>query len=273
MRATRQKLLDNRRNRGQVTREEIDRYTQLSTGELAGLLGSALPRERTLAATIIGQKKLAGLIPSLCQALAGEKQLYCRMAMAEALGKMGKQAVKPLVELLGKIGSNQERALPVNYFNKKSYPLARDIAARTLTKIGRPAIPALLEKIGSSSEFAAQQALDALGGIADRTGDYSALPTIITALGRCQDSAITTWKIVRALSGFKTPAAIEPLISLALRRPEAAIRWEAIRSLGQIGIAADQVMNSINTFVSDPQPEVRLAAQVAMARLAPNKSG
>ena len=37
-----------------------------------------------------------------------------------------------MVEYLGQIGNNQHKVLPTNGFNKKSYPLPRDIIARTL---------------------------------------------------------------------------------------------------------------------------------------------
>ena len=85
------------------------------------------------------------------------------MAISEALSQIGVPAISPLLDLLGEIGKNQETELPQKYFNKKSYPLVRDLAARTLVKIGKPATPYLIEVIENGTDYKAQQAIDAIG--------------------------------------------------------------------------------------------------------------
>ena len=122
------------------------------------------------------------LIPTLCKCLANETSLYPRIAISEALGNMGEPAVIPLISLLGKIGDNQEKGLPEKYCDKKSFPLARDMAARTLVKIGKPAIPSLIEQINSGDSFATQQAIDAIGGIVSKTDDQRPLLILLQSL-------------------------------------------------------------------------------------------
>lgn len=191
-----------RQKRGQVATAEIRQYEAASVAELGSLLNSAEPKKRTIAATLIGNKKILEMIPRLCQAISQEKSLYPRIAISEALSKMGEPAVIPLISLLGKIGANQEKALPAKYFAKKSFPLARDLAARTLVKIGTPAIPYLIAKMTTGTQFEIQQTLDAIGGIASRTNDLRPLPVLLQALTNSTND-ITTWKIVRALGAFK----------------------------------------------------------------------
>ena len=134
-----------RQKRGQVSREEIEKFNEVSVEELKGLLNSNDPQKRTIGATLIGKRKYVNLIPSLCCTLEKEKSLYPRIAISEALSEIGEPAVASLVSLLGKVGNNQEKELPLKYFNKKNYPLARDIVARTLVKIGKPAINELVK--------------------------------------------------------------------------------------------------------------------------------
>jgi HEAT repeat protein len=243
----------------------------LSTPSLLELLESPNAQERTIAAAVIGDRKIVELIMPLCQSLKIETQLYPRLAASETLGKMGKQAVVPLINLLGRIGTNQETSLPLKYCNKKSYPLPRDMAARTLTKLGSIAIPELINKIRTSDGFATQQAIDALGSIVSKTKDKSALSVMVKALEKYAANEITVWKIVRALSGFKFSEAVKPLLLILENRTEPAIRWEAIRSLGQIGIASDYIIEVLNIYSNDDNTEIIKAAKIAAQQLAKYK--
>lgn len=256
-----------RQQRGEIAIDDICQYSDLSVNGLLELLRSKNVQERTIGATIIGNRKLTGLTLSLCESLRIETHLYPRIAMAEALGKMGEAAVLPLIGLLGKIGNNQETSLPIKYFNKRSYPLPRDLAARTLAKLGIAAIPELTKMIEKSDDFETQQAIDALGSIVNNTHDKFALPVMIKALDKYSTNTITTWKIVRALSGFKFVETIDPLLLILQNRTEAAIRWEAIRSIGQIGIASANLMEILSVNMNDCNVEIRKAAEIAIKQL------
>ena len=258
---------EKRQQRGQISTDDIKQYNNLSINRLLELLHSQNAHERTIGATIIGNRKLTELTLPLCELLRTETHLYARIAMSESLGKMGKSAVIPLISLLGKIGSNQETSLPLKYFNKKSYPLPRDLAARTVTKLGTIAIPELTKIIKGNDGFDTQQAIDALGSIVSRINDKSSLPVILNALTNYSTNEITTWKIVRALSGFKFIEAISPLLLILQSRSEAAIRWEAIRSIGQIGIASSIIMEILNMHLNDCNVEIRKASEIAIEQL------
>ncbi len=254
----------NRQKRGQVSAAEVKQYEDVSVAELGSLLNSAEPKKRTIAATLIGNKKILDMIPRLCHSISREKSLYPRIAISEALGKMGEPAVIPLISLLGKIGANQEKELPQKYFAKKSFPLARDLAARTLVKIGTPAIPYLTAKITTGTEFEIQQALDAIGGIVSRTSDYRPLPVLLQALTDYSTNDITFWKLVRTLSVFKSNEVIGPLIKM-LTHTQPSIRWEAARSLGQVGIPTPEVIEALQKGLNDESSEVRKASKIALS--------
>jgi len=260
-------LILERQKRGQVSKEEIETFSESSVEELLKLLNSNEPKERTIAAIIIGKSKCVDLILPLCSALQKEKSLYPRIAISEALGKMGETVVASLISLLGQIGNNQERELPTKYFNKKSYPLARDIVARTLIKIGKAAIPGLIIKIEISDGFETQQAIDVLGGITNKTNDKRALPIMIGLLDKYSNNRVTVWKIVRALSGFKFVEAVAPLIKAYENSLEPSIRWEAIRSIGQIGIATPGAVEVLQKSLEDGNVEVRESTKVAIEQM------
>lgn len=263
-----EKKIKERERRGQISAEELNPYAEFSTRQLIEMLNEENAKKRTIAATILGNRRDEKGIKLLCASLIDEKALYSRIAMSEALGKMGEEAVPPLIELLGLIGKNQEAQLPQTYFNKKSYPLARDMAARTLIKIGSPANPYLIRVIEEKDGFKTQQAIDALGGIAAKTDDKRGLPVLIESIKRYSNNKITLWKIVRALSGFKySKEAVDPLLEILKVERERAICWEAVRSLGQIGISTDEVTDVLNELKGNNYPEIRKAVDVALSSL------
>lgn len=256
-----------RKARGQVNEAEIGMYECYTQNQLEQLLMSSASKERTIAAILMGKKTLIESIPHLLEALKNEKSLYSKIAISENLGLLGEPAVSGLVELLGLIGNNQERELPIKYFDKKSYPLPRDIAARTLVKIGSPAIPQLMQTAQSAKRFVLSEGIDAIGNIASNTNDARPLTYMLEALNAHMSDSFLTWKYMRALSGFKVESVIQPLIEAYEKNTEPAIRWECIRSLGQVGIMTPEVENLLAKALEDENGEVRKAVAISIGQL------
>jgi hypothetical protein len=184
-------LREKRAQRGEIDSAIKEQYSHCGFHELMELLHSEKSSIRTAAAFHLGRLKCEEAVPALCNLLNEEKSLYTRIAVSAALSSIGAPAVKPLIGLLGRIRNNQEKELPLSLCRKKSFPLARDLAARTLVKIGSSAVPALIGVLISNDGPALPEAIDALGGIAARTGDYRALDYLISLLkGR---RAIFSW--------------------------------------------------------------------------------
>ncbi|MBI5680427.1 MAG: HEAT repeat domain-containing protein [Methanobacterium sp.] len=262
----------NRERRGQILPEELDAYVKFQTEHLIEMLSTDNPQKRTIAATILGNRGDENAILPLCTSLKKEKALYSRIAMSETLSKIGEPAVPYLINLLGEIGNNQEKELPKKYFNKKSFPLARDMAARTLVNIGNPATPYLIKTLEIENNFKVQQAIDALGGIAAKTGDQRALIPLIKFIekmnGQDHHNQITYWKIVRALSGFNNcKCASETLVKVLMDDQTPPIIWEAIRSLGQIGIVSSKINELLSNFKNSSHPEIKKSCENALINL------
>lgn len=265
-----EKKKKNREKRGQISPDDIIPYLDFSTEDLIEMLNVNNPQERTISAVILGNREDENATKPLCTALANEKSLYSRIAISEALSQIGEPAALYLIELLGEIGKNQETKLPLKYFKKKSFPLVRDMAARTLVGIGKPVTPYLMDVLENGNEFKTQQAIDALGAIAAKTGDKRALTTLIACMEQVENVTIaesdndqlTLWKIIRALSGFQnSKEAINPLIGILKMDYDPPIIWEALRSLGQIQIATPEILGLVESFIDNKEPEIRIAAR------------
>lgn len=255
----------NRVKRGQISSEDILPFVDYSIESLIEMITSDNPQERTISAVLLGDIGDKTAIEPICDALKNEKSLYSRIAMSKALSKMGELAIPSLIKLLGEIGKNQETDLPTKYFKKKSFPLVRDMAARTLVNIGNPATPYLITFMGNDNEFKVQQAIDALGGIAAKTGDKRALPVLIKYFFTGSNEKITFWKIVRSLGGFKNDEkAIKPLTLVLNGDYDPPIIWEALRSLGKIQITTPGTLNIVESFTHDEHPEIKMAAEDAL---------
>src|SRR5450631_4162108 len=97
------RILD-RKRRGQISPEDLKAYAEFSTEHLIKMLDESNSQKRTIAATILGNRIDNKSIITLCAYLKKENALYSRIAMSEALGKMGEASVPPLIKLLGQIG-------------------------------------------------------------------------------------------------------------------------------------------------------------------------
>jgi len=118
----------------------IEEYHKLDFSILSEKLKSPLPSERTAAARVLSNHKTEDCVLILTHALIKETKLYSKIAISESLGSLGIISLNYLLPLLGKIGTNQHKTITEKKFRKKSFPLPRDIASRTITKIGEEAL-------------------------------------------------------------------------------------------------------------------------------------
>ncbi|MFA5839023.1 MAG: HEAT repeat domain-containing protein [Candidatus Margulisiibacteriota bacterium] len=65
--------------------------------------------------------------------------------------------------------------------------------------------------------------------------DTSSFPVLLETLRKYRSDNLIVWKIVRALQAFPSDESIEVLEDFLLNSKIPALRWEAARSLGQIG--------------------------------------
>ena len=254
-----------RRHRGQIEAHQLSLYISHSDFQLSILLVSTQPHERTIGARLLGQRLCLFYIKNLCDALKIEQCLYPRLAICEALVNMGSACVSSLSKLIGKVGNNHETKLPIKYFRKNSYPLARDIAVRTLINIGDPAIDCIINLTKTNDDFYLSQLIDALGGLLHKTKDLRIVNELRLILDRVKPYELLEWKIIRAFSAADN-------IDLSfmmhyLDHPQPSIRWETIRTLGMVGYSNPKLLTRLKELLLDSNEEVRLASHDALIRI------
>ncbi|MFT3740915.1 MAG: HEAT repeat domain-containing protein [Breznakibacter sp.] len=204
-------------------------FAHLSETQRLAMLKSALPTERTIAARLLrsaAQEQCA--VTGLVNALRIEKKLYPKIEICDALVSFGELAVEPLTGLLGQIGHNQHARIPEKGFRKQGYPLPRDITARTLIRIGTPALPALFDVLRSDNLSALSEAIDAIGHICFYTHRPGVLPLLKECFEKHDDQTLIKWKIVRAMSAFPQS---HGFLQEVLKNGEEELKPEAKRSL------------------------------------------
>jgi len=189
-------------NRGYIADGIEQKYPNASFEQRTELLKSNLPCERTLGARLLGTYPDIKAIDYLTNALIKEKKLYSKIEICNSLVSFGKDAVIPLIHLLGKIGTNQHRVLPERSFKKNSYPLPRDIAARILIRIGVTALPDLVAGLSNNDLSMLSELIDTIGFICF----YEPQPNLLEPLKNCfyrnEQHDLIKWKIFRAMSAF-----------------------------------------------------------------------
>ena len=219
-------------NRGFVAAGDETGFLMRSNDELFDLLKSQIAVERTVGARVLGHRGHE-FVELLLTAFESEQKLYPKIEIANSLISFGCYSVNGLVKRLGKIGKNQHQIPAIEPFKKKSYPLPRDIAARTLIRIGTIALPALFEVLKADDPAKISEAVDAIGFICYSGGQEEYLKPLLDCYNTFKNNDLLRWKIIRAMSAF--PASQTFLeIQLSIES-NLAIKQEIERSIRLIG--------------------------------------
>ena len=156
------------------------------------------------------------------------------MELCNALSKGGIQSAEIMVEHLGQIGHNQYKELPTEEFNKKSYPLPRDIIARTLAHMKEDILPILLDVFKTNNTAAIREVIDAIGFICfynKVNSDTQFIEVLKQCLKNHYKDDMIRWKLVRAFESFNNINVIQTLMGIGKHDSQMVIRNEARRSL------------------------------------------
>ena len=189
-------------NRGFINNNIEHNYINLSFNQKVDLLNSKIATDRTLGARLLAINREISAVDILINALKEEKKLYTKIEICNSLVTFDQEAVVPLINQLGKIGNNQYKQIPTQPFKKVNYPLPRDIAARTLIRIGEKAIPYLLPVLKSKNTLQLSEAIDVIGFICF----YNYQPLVFNYIKECfmcnNQNPLIQWKLIRAMSAF-----------------------------------------------------------------------
>ena len=227
--------LDKLENRGIALDDDINMLKNYSLEKLIDCLNDDNAVIRTSASVNLKHYIYDDNVQNiLLMQLSEEKSLYTKIAICETLQCGNIDAAEKMTEYLGIIGNNQYEKLPKKISSKKSYPLPRDIIARTLSKMDISILPALIKILKSSNLIKIYEAIDAFGYICfyNKTlQNEKNLECIIKLMNKYKDDKLLLWKCITCLSAFNLDKSKEILNSFINEDNKDILSLEAKRSL------------------------------------------
>lgn len=225
------------RKRGMAEQFDIDELMNLSYEELIYGINAKLPAKRTAAIRVLYMKFGCSdekLIQALLERLCVEKSLYTKLEICSVLEKGKVIAAKLMVEYLGRIGNNQYRKLPNRVSKKVSYPLPRDIIARSLARMDKSIFGVLMEVLSSEEKYKIYEVLDAIGFMIFYNRELASLKVFESIRGILKaycDDYIIVWKSVMCFSAFSYKESLDTLEEIKRTHANEIINAEAERSI------------------------------------------
>ncbi|MEI0558749.1 hypothetical protein [Brachyspira intermedia] len=227
--------LDKLENRGMALDDDINMLKNFSLEKLIDCLNNDNAIIRTSASINLMPHIYEDNVQNeLLMQLSEEKSLYTKIAICETLQHGNIDTAEKMTEYLGIIGNNQYKKLPKKISSKKSYPLPRDIIARTLSKMDRSIVPALIKILKSNNLIKIYEAVDAFGYICfynETLQNEKNLEYIIKLMNKYKDDKLLVWKCITCLSAFNLYKSKEILNSFTNKDSKDILSLEAKRSL------------------------------------------
>lgn len=190
-------------NRGYIDYLHFD-YNHYDVDTFLSMLQSKTAIERSIAARGLSSHVLKRkVVEALLEALAKEKALYTKIEITNSLKKGNKITLITMFKYLGKIGNNQYVMLPKQVSKKKTYPLPRDIIARTIGHMNPNLFPYLIDYLPSCPLIQARELIDAIGFMAYHSSNNNKKAyKVLMKYFEKSDDPVIRWKIVTCFSAF-----------------------------------------------------------------------
>ncbi|MDQ0359940.1 hypothetical protein [Breznakia pachnodae] len=136
-------------------------------------------------------------IQQLLTRLLIEKALYTKLEICNSLSKADKDGVTQMLPYLGIIPNKQYTSLPDRGSKKKSFPLSRDIIARTIGRMDITVLITLLNAYNDCTLIQKRELLDAIGYLIFTNNYKTAI--VFGKLKYCfehETDEVIRWKIV-----------------------------------------------------------------------------
>jgi len=222
--------------RGYIEHIDNTPYIMLSKQELLVLLKDQLAIHRTLAtrAFTVLKMKDNDIEDTILDLFLKEKALYTRLELSNYLSLGDEKTAKKLIPHLATLKCNQYTIPPTNVSKKKSYPLARDLIARTLSRMDITVFPILLDSSSTIEKDKLSELIDAIGYHCFYHQEIASVE-VFDRLYRCykenEDYPIIRYKLITAFSAFPFSKVKKLLYQIINQFPETIFEKEANRSL------------------------------------------
>lgn len=191
--------------RGYVKLEDIACYKTRPRKQLLCMITDENASIRSTAVLMLSQTYITTQeVTILVKQLVREKALYTKIYICQVLATLGEEAVLVMLPYLGKIGNNQYQQIPNKTSKKKSYPLARDIIARTLANMSKDMFPVLIKALLTVNE-SLSELLDAVGYMMfyhPNIINHEVINILNKIYLQYRSNTLIVWKLVTCLSAL-----------------------------------------------------------------------
>ncbi|MBK2401780.1 hypothetical protein [Erysipelothrix sp. strain 2 (EsS2-6-Brazil)] len=226
-------------HRGYLDLNIVTQCADFSDDALVKQLNAKTAQERT-AAVHVGARRWnyePWFVDLLLKQLMNEKALYTRLEICRVLEGGNNDVAAAMMPYLGEIGHNQHQNIPKAVSRKRSYPLPRDIIARTLGNMNAAILYTMIDSLGSLSQNQVSEFVDAYGYFISEhphLATQAHLNVIEYLINTYADDDLILWKCMQCLSVFPLDRALEILNSQYLTCDHPTIQSEIKRSIHQI---------------------------------------
>lgn len=223
--------------RGYVKLEDIECYKKFPREQLLCMITDQNASIRSTAVLTLSQ--IYGIttqeVTILVQQLVREKALYTKIYICQVLATLGEEAVLVMLPYLGNIGNNQYQQIPDKTLKKKSYPLARDIIARTLANMSKDMFPLLLKSLVTVNQTQLSELLDAVGYMMfyhSNVINQDVIDILDEIYLQYRSNTLIVWKLVTCLSALTKEQGDILLLKIENEQEHPTIHLELQRTRG-----------------------------------------
>jgi hypothetical protein len=228
--------IEDLRERGYIEQYDLSKYRNLDKEQLIELLNDKVAINRSSAARVISMKyglNDAELAKIFLEQLVKEKKLYTRLELCSALEKGNEVTAKEMTYYIGRMG-NHHKVLPQRPSLKKSFPLPRDMIARSLGRMSPRIMPVLNDVLDSGDVDIISEVLDAIGYLTfynEVAATKNNLNKVLETVEKYKDNPVVLWKCIICLSGFPLTDCVKFLTKFINENSNSLYVEEAKRSL------------------------------------------
>ncbi|OJG23836.1 hypothetical protein RU95_GL001976 [Enterococcus avium] len=197
-----------RKRRGWAENNELFPYKEKQLAELIELLSSKEAHERTISAKLLPIN--CDTVNILLHSLIKEPALYTRLAITEKLESGDSMTAQQMIPFLAEIGTNQHR-FPVAPSKKKSFPLPRDLIARSLGRMKPEIFPVLLKAATQLPNSKLRELIDAIGYMAFYNPSLATVQnyqSLLEIRNSYKSDLLIQWKFLICFSAFPQSKAL-----------------------------------------------------------------
>lgn len=228
--------IEDLRKRGMLEQADITFFLKEDDEVLYRMVNSPMATKRSAAVHILAERyqNYIRFVTVILERLCKEKSLYTKLEICSALEQGNIETARQMVNYLGVIGNNRHKELPDRVSKKVSYPLPRDIIARTLSNMSPTVFGVMLEVLEGNDTSRISEVIDAIGFMVfynNKLATAKHAQYIYDVMEKYWHNQVILWKSVLCLSAFPLESSVRVLERIKITYPDTLLSDEASRSL------------------------------------------